>query len=160
MTLHRDLTGNEIHEPKGIGTASSGDVYVADGAGSGAWDSRYSGILALNQYWLSDRLDDISAANDHAFFRVPTKSELISVSAILDGGITTADDVLSIYINGVLFADSLIVPFTGSTAGTVATMNTTTSNTISPNSVIEVRSNGASDTSQRAFITLGLRAKA
>jgi hypothetical protein len=34
---HRDITGDNVHEPKGIGTASNGQVYVADGGGSGDW---------------------------------------------------------------------------------------------------------------------------
>lgn len=37
MTKHSDLTGADIHEPKGIGSASAGQVYVANGGGSGAW---------------------------------------------------------------------------------------------------------------------------
>lgn len=36
---HRDLTGADLHEPKGVSTASDGEVYVANGAGSGAWGS-------------------------------------------------------------------------------------------------------------------------
>lgn len=39
MTAHRDLTGSDLHEPKGIEDASSGQLYVADGSGSGAWTS-------------------------------------------------------------------------------------------------------------------------
>lgn len=34
---HSALTGSEIHEPKGADTANSGEVYVANGAGSGTW---------------------------------------------------------------------------------------------------------------------------
>src|SRR5690242_4018524 len=34
---HRDITGLNNHEPKGIENADSGEVYVADGAGSGVW---------------------------------------------------------------------------------------------------------------------------
>ena len=34
---HSSLTAAELHEPKGVATASAGDVYVADGAGSGSW---------------------------------------------------------------------------------------------------------------------------
>lgn len=34
---HSSLTGAELHEPKGADSASSGEVYVSDGAGSGAW---------------------------------------------------------------------------------------------------------------------------
>lgn len=34
---HSSLTGAELHEPKGADSASTGEVYVSDGAGSGAW---------------------------------------------------------------------------------------------------------------------------
>lgn len=37
---HADLTGANLHEPKGAATANSGEVYVADGAGSGAWTAQ------------------------------------------------------------------------------------------------------------------------
>lgn len=43
-TLHKNLTGSDLHEPKGIEIASSDQVYVANGTGSGAWtdlDSLY-----------------------------------------------------------------------------------------------------------------------
>lgn len=36
-TAHSTLTGANLHEPKGVATATSGQVYIADGAGSGAW---------------------------------------------------------------------------------------------------------------------------
>lgn len=35
---HNALTDPELHEPKGVASATSGQVYVADGAGSGDWD--------------------------------------------------------------------------------------------------------------------------
>lgn len=34
---HKDLTGSDLHEPKGIGTATNGQVYIANGSGSGSW---------------------------------------------------------------------------------------------------------------------------
>lgn len=37
MPNHKDLTGANLHEPKGAATAVSGAVYVANGSGSGAW---------------------------------------------------------------------------------------------------------------------------
>ena len=36
---HKNLVDPELHEPKGASTAAAGQVYVADGAGSGAWES-------------------------------------------------------------------------------------------------------------------------
>jgi hypothetical protein len=35
--LHSSLTGANLHEPKGVASATSGQVYVANGAGSGVW---------------------------------------------------------------------------------------------------------------------------
>lgn len=36
-TVHKNLTGSDLHEPKGADTATAGKVYVSDGAGSGVW---------------------------------------------------------------------------------------------------------------------------
>lgn len=37
MSVHRNLTGADLHEPKGADTALSGQVYVANGTGGGVW---------------------------------------------------------------------------------------------------------------------------
>lgn len=34
---HKDLTDPQLHEPKGISTAAAGQVYIADGLGSGLY---------------------------------------------------------------------------------------------------------------------------
>lgn len=39
MAEHRTLTGDSLHEPKGADTATVGQVYTADGLGSGSWGS-------------------------------------------------------------------------------------------------------------------------
>lgn len=41
---HSTLTDPYLHEPKGIAAASSGSVYIADGAGSGDWTKQHSHI--------------------------------------------------------------------------------------------------------------------
>jgi microcystin-dependent protein len=44
------LTGSQLHEPKGVATAALGEVYVADGTGSGNWanvgTSSFTGMIA------------------------------------------------------------------------------------------------------------------
>lgn len=35
---HSTLTGADLHEPKGVATAAAGNVYIANGSGSGHWD--------------------------------------------------------------------------------------------------------------------------
>ena len=49
-TLHSTLSGADLHEPKGIESASAGTVYVANGSGSGNWLSTYAyGSLSINK---------------------------------------------------------------------------------------------------------------
>ena len=48
---HSTLTDPYLHEPKGVATASSGEVYIANGSGSGNWKelSRYvNGFVPFN----------------------------------------------------------------------------------------------------------------
>ena len=46
-SVHRNLTGADLHEPKGADSALAGMVYVSDGAGSGAWVPASSVITNL-----------------------------------------------------------------------------------------------------------------
>lgn len=46
MVAHSSLTGADLHEPKGVATAGSNTVYVADGAGSGNWESIDGSVIA------------------------------------------------------------------------------------------------------------------
>jgi len=45
---HSLLSGTELHEPKGADTATLGQHYLSDGAGSGAWTD-----IAKNSYTMS-----------------------------------------------------------------------------------------------------------
>ena len=159
MALHKDLTGADLHEPKGIESAADGTVYEADGSGSGNWVSRLSEVYNLNQYELTQQIADISTANSRAFFYVPRVSELRFVNVILNNAITTADSIISVYINGVQIPETLTVANSSSTAGSFFTLNVTTNNTLLAGTIIEVRSNGASDTAAIGFVTAGFTAK-
>jgi len=37
--LHKNLTGADLHEPKGVAGATAGQAYVANGSGSGVWQA-------------------------------------------------------------------------------------------------------------------------
>lgn len=43
---HASLTDPNLHEPKGVAAANSGEFYVADGAGSGSWKKRVFKLTA------------------------------------------------------------------------------------------------------------------
>lgn len=44
---HSSLTGSDLHEPKGISSATTGQVYVANGSGSGAWTDTDIGVASF-----------------------------------------------------------------------------------------------------------------
>ena len=43
---HNTLTDPNLHEPKGISTASIDSIYIADGAGTGSWKQRFRKLTA------------------------------------------------------------------------------------------------------------------
>lgn len=43
MPVHNSMTDPYLHEPKGVAAADAGNVYVSDGAASGAWTPIWSG---------------------------------------------------------------------------------------------------------------------
>lgn len=57
-TIQHSLLGNaELHEPKGVATASSNETYVADGTGSGAWaepEPKGATGAAVDKVYVSD----------------------------------------------------------------------------------------------------------
>ena len=56
---HRDIPDGQRHEPKGISTATDGQVYVANGNGSGSWQDK-----DFNQYGCLFTLNDsVTIAN-------------------------------------------------------------------------------------------------
>jgi len=44
MAEHNTLTGASLHEPKGAATAAVGQIYVATGTGTGAWQAPATGV--------------------------------------------------------------------------------------------------------------------
>ncbi len=43
-TSHASVTGSDLHEPKGVAAATTGQVYIADGAASGDWTNIATGV--------------------------------------------------------------------------------------------------------------------
>lgn len=68
MTIqHNLITGADLHEPKGVATATSGKVYIANGSSSGAWEYPLDGIesATLKQIPSSDGAGSVTWALPH-----------------------------------------------------------------------------------------------
>lgn len=149
---HATLSGAQLHEPKGIETASVGEVYVANGSGSGSWEDPLASVYNQNIYFVDKRLNDIAAASS-VFFNIPIKSQLTQLNVIPYGAVD-ADTDLSIYIDGVLFAQSLTVVAAGSGAGLKQSLSITVGNTVNAGDIVEIRSDGAATSSVIADVQL------
>lgn len=57
MPAHADLTGSDLHEPKGADTASANTAYVSDGAGSGTWKKLTETSLNIANLSITGKLE-------------------------------------------------------------------------------------------------------
>jgi hypothetical protein len=97
MADHRDLTGADLHEPKGADTASANSVYVADGSGSGTWAQvgatsiDPSSVKNLNREQMFGAYIDIGTAGSRylAFAKSCTIVKVLVVVQSATGGSAT-----------------------------------------------------------------------
>lgn len=133
---HASLTGSNLHEPKGADTAVNGTVYVANGAGSGTWQSvgtsAFTGMIAdfvapvAPAGWLELDGSTVSTSTFSALYSVMT----ISTSGTRTNGsatITSIPDTSTFKVGYFVFG-------TGITSGTtILTIDSPTQITMSAN---------------------------
>lgn len=152
-TGHENLTGSDLHEPKGVAAATADKVYVANGSGSGVWEKitadsiDTSVINNLNKVVLNVHHDDISAAASH-WVVAPIAGAIVGFSSVIDAAIATADVVLTLEIGGVAVTGSaLTIAFSGSAAGDTDSVVPSAANVVTAGQAIEVISDGGTSTS-------------
>jgi hypothetical protein len=147
MTAHSALTGTDLHEPKGIASASVNTGYFADGAGSGTWQKvtasniDTTSIKNINQRYYTLTIPDICTA-DRILFPVPESSSLTSVRGVISAAITVANCGLTLTKNGGTTLGTGTVLFTGSAKGDTYVM-TPSANSLVANDYIEIVTDGA-----------------
>lgn len=151
---HKDITGVDVHEPKGIEAASDGTVYKANGLGSGSWANPLVGINNLNSFQRDLSIDDISTLDSRAYLVVPNNSTLTKLTGILHGAITAANSIVSIYRDGLLLGQTMTVPFAGSGAGVKTVLTLAPAYSFTAGQTLELRSNGGSTDASRFDVTL------
>lgn len=172
---HAVITDPYLHEPKGIAGASANTVYVANGAGTGTWQTLTtddidmqgisdfveseitSGGIAVNgTRWITVIIRNLSQP-ETILIPFPTGATVVSARAVLGGAITGSNAVIN-FNNGsgaAMGAPLTIVP-AGSAKGVGATFTATGNNVIAGNSYMEIASTGASTGSQSLYITVRL----
>ena len=107
---HSTLTGNELHEPKGASTALSGQVYVANGAGSGAWKAAGGSVYGSTYFTLNTNATAIASSLTYVTLDPSTWVESAT------NGVTFSTDRFIVPSNGV-YEVSMNVSFLGGGGG-------------------------------------------
>lgn len=154
MASHSSLTGSELHEPKGVASANSGEAYLADGAGSGSWTDPLASVNNLNTFYRDGLLVDISTASNKIYFPIVSSCNLTRLDGVLTGTIATADAVISIYKNAVLQTGTLTVANSGSGVGVASSQTLGSAISFVAGDVLELRTDGASTNAEDLFIAL------
>lgn len=153
-TSHKNIADSQRHEPKGISGAAADTVYVADGAGSGAWTNIIADVNNANRVILTRRIPDVSTAGSY-FVTNPILGDIIKMYITIDNAITVADATVTLEIGGVLVTgSSCTVAFTGSAAGSVFSSTPSANNTVAAGGSIEIITDGGSTTACEATVTL------
>ncbi len=101
MIEHANIPDAYLHEPKGVAGASSGQIYVADGASSGSWKSP---LIAVGQMGFSTNTTAtlVAAASDAT---LATDGDYVKVTANLIGsslsGVSFLTDKLVVVTAGI-----------------------------------------------------------
>lgn len=138
MAHHKDLTGTDLHEPKGVAAASANTVYVANGSGSGSWTALRPALIALTRTFT-----DVSTPGD-IYIPVPKAGVIKFITAALEAGITTANSVVTFSIGGVAIDSSTLTITAASAAGAEFDSTPSGHNTVTAGAVIKISTDGGS----------------
>lgn len=144
---HSTLSGADLHEPKGAATAAAGEVYVADGAASGAWTALqdiYTGVIT-----------DVSTA-ETIYIPIQNAGTVAKVVTVLEGAIATSDALLTVKNSAGTSMGTITITQSGSAAGDVDTVSPVANNTVAADTAITIETDGASTTGQRIWFSISV----
>lgn len=148
---HVDIPDGERHEPKGASTATIDQVYVSDGAASGAWRT-----LPFQDTVV---LADVSAAS-FEIIPIPTNCIIDTIVFVLHGAITVADSTITVTRGGdAASLGTQVIAFTASAEGTTFTMTPSGNNTLTAatHKYLKIATDGASTTTAKLSCTINGR---
>lgn len=147
-TQHSTLTGSDLHEPKGVATATANQLYVSNGSGSGVWTSIEVPLTTI--------IRDVSTA-ETVYVPTPYAGTITKVITVLEGAIGTADATITVKNAAGSSMGTITVATAGSAAGDIDTLVPSSNNTVAADSFISIETDGASTTANRLFITVILK---
>lgn len=160
MVAHADLTGANLHEPKGADSASADTVYIADGLGSGTWDKigadqiDTTTIFNLNKFSLAVTFPDIGTSSS-IYVPISVDCILKKVTTAIQASIAGSNTVLTVANYAGTTIGTITIAYTGSAAGDIDVLSAASNNDFLANTYLKITTDGAtSSTGVSAIITL------
>jgi hypothetical protein len=156
--LHSTLAEAELHENKGVSTATDNTVATAV-SGATAWQKvnanmiDTTSIFGTNQFVLTCDFTDVSTA-ETIYLVVPFASTLTKVDTVLQGAISGADSTITVRNHAGLSAGTLTISQAGSAAGDIDSLTPASNNSFAAGTLVSLTTDGASTTVDRLFVTL------
>lgn len=149
MPIHSTMTGADLHEPKGIESASLNTAYVADGLGSGQW------IDIKENFAIAVLFPLIDVAK--SYFVPATKTSVLKrISVSINAGINL-DTTITVLKNGVpILNGAVVITASGSAAGNV--FSTIVNEPVSLGDSLQLQCDGGSTQNSDAVVVLHFEA--
>lgn len=160
MPNHSGLTGADLHEPKGVDAASADTVYIADGAGSGAWakvdasslDS--TSVKNLNREQMFAAFIDIGTAGSR-YLGIAKNCTVVKIVAVPQSVTAGAATLLTFRNDAGTSMGTISVP-NGAAAGSILTLSPASNNTFVADTKLQIESDGGTSTNTNMQFTLEL----
>lgn len=123
MVEHSTLTTTDLHEPKGVAVATSGQVYVANGSGSGTWKD------GVDELVLNASLLVIGTAGQ-VFVVCPVAANIRAVYTVLQVVISGSDETITVKRGNGDTVGTITVAQSGSAVGDVDSLTAGLSNVL------------------------------
>lgn len=131
---HNAITEANLHETKGVSTATTGKFLKAS-AGVGSW--------AFQEYTMSLDIDNLDTVADY-YLNAPYAGTLSKIYTVIDGAILTADKDITASIGGVAVTNGVVtIAFTGAAAGDTDSATPSAANTVTAGQAIKFAATGA-----------------
>jgi len=177
MPEHKDITDPNLHEPKGVASATSGQVYVASGSGTGTWakpTAANTTVADANSFFTGGTVEEvleelyetdfyfygtIENVSVPSFVLIPIPEDLVvkSIRFVLADAITVDNDTITISRGGdSAILGTQVISYVSSAEGSTFDFTPASNQTISATThkYIKVATDGGSATSAPLFFTL------
>jgi hypothetical protein len=139
--LHVNIADADRHEPKGISTATAGQVYVADGAASGDWSSPVYGELIVD----ANTGSFTPVAADITQYKKLTNANNVAWEAGITSGVTLNTDDITLTSAGTYQIDLWLTIVSSASDGTDFAVKYAINGTLGDRKLIVQKNSAGSD---------------